>query len=228
MKLSLNWINDYVNISDLNLIWIFDKLNVEIESIVKVQDDTIINIGDDNFLRKLGLSSHYDIAKEISIITGRELKDIDCFNEGYLRSASCSIIKPIPQKVSKCLRQCAIKLEDISLRTSPEAISSRLESFEIDTVNLMLDLAEYVFLDIGVKINVNINFKEAVVEAIISPGDNKDISFAAIAVCRYVKLLFEYEYETKIASAFYDKVYNTPSVGEFMIHSKYDSCKVQL
>jgi hypothetical protein len=156
------------------------------------------------------LWSHYGIAKEISIITGRELKSIEYVNEGYLKYVSSDILPLHAKQEKNCLRCSAIKIENVTLETSPDFIINRLINCGIESVNLAVDLANYVLLDIGQPVNIFMYPSGYVIaEASVFNGDFMDVSMTSIAVCRYVRLIQEYMPEARAASALYDRGINS-------------------
>ena len=88
MKISLDWINDYVEIKDIDVDWLVSKFTIttaEIEEVNYIENDVIIEIDNKSLTNRPDLWCHYGIAREISAITGRKLKSIDYIKEEQLR-----------------------------------------------------------------------------------------------------------------------------------------------
>lgn len=224
MKISLNWINDYVDTKGLDINWLVGRLNViaiEIESIIETGEDIIFNIDNKSIISRPYLWCHYGVAREIAALTGRELKEIDYVNEGYLKSVCDNILELEAEGPSKCLRKSAIEVGHIVKELSPEPIVNRLVNCGVKPVNLILDLANYVALDIGQKIEIYEEGSKAVIEAAVFDGSNKDTSLTAVAICRYVRLLQEYMYEAEVTSALYDKKFADSKTLNIIVEHKY-------
>jgi len=151
MKISLNWINDYVDIQDIDVNWLANKFTIttaEIEGVHHIEDDVILEIDNKSLTNRPDLWCHYGIAREISAITGRKLKGIDYIRDEELRHHDGVLNIDIEDK-RKCLRYSAIKIDNIKINMSPEDISTRLTNCGIRPINIIVDIANYVMLDIG-------------------------------------------------------------------------------
>lgn len=152
MKISLNWINDYVDIRDIDIDWLVGKFTVttaEIEEVYHIGDDIVIEIDNKSLTNRPDLWCHYGIAREISAITGRRLKVIDCVSEEELKTIDKENLNIVVEDKEKCLRYSAIKINNIKIKSSPLDIAVRLTNCGITPSNLIVDLANYVMLDIG-------------------------------------------------------------------------------
>lgn len=153
MKISLNWINDYVDIQDIDTDWLINKLTIttaEVEEVYHTEDDVIIEIDNKSLTNRPDLWCHYGMAREISAITGKKLKDIDYIKEEELKNikGSCKLNIDIEDKI-KCLRYSAMKISNVKISNSPEFITERLVKCGLKPINIVVDLANYVMLDIG-------------------------------------------------------------------------------
>lgn len=152
MKISLDWINDYVEIQDIDANWLANKLTVttaEIEEVYHIENDVILEIDNKSLTNRPDLWCHYGIAREISAITGRKLKCIDYIKEEELRNINGEPLDIDIEDKEKCLRYSAIKIDDVKITPSPEVIASRLTKCGIRPINIIVDIANYVMLDIG-------------------------------------------------------------------------------
>lgn len=151
MKISLNWINDYVDIKDIDVQWLVERFTVttaEIEEVHQVPGDIIIEIDNKSLTHRPDLWCHYGIAREIAAITHKSLKDIDYISTEQLKSSKPALEVKIEDK-EKCLRYSAIKINNIKVITSPEIISERLTNCGLRPINILVDIANYVMLDVG-------------------------------------------------------------------------------
>jgi phenylalanyl-tRNA synthetase beta chain len=152
MRISLDWINDYVDIRDIDIAWLVGKFSIttaEIEVVHHIGKDVIIEIDNKSLTNRPDLWCHYGIAREIAAITGRVLKGIDYIKEENLKCSSGSALNVVIEDKTKCLRYSAIQIHNIKANMSPEDIAIRLTNCGIRPINLIVDIANYVMLDIG-------------------------------------------------------------------------------
>lgn len=153
MKISLEWINDYVEIKDIDVEWLVNKFTIttaEIEEVHYIENDVVIEIDNKSLTNRPDLWGHYGIAREVSAITGRKLKNIDYMKEDEIRfkNDNKTLEVNVEDKV-KCLRYSAIKIGNINVTESPKFITRRLINCGIRPINIIVDMANYVMLDIG-------------------------------------------------------------------------------
>jgi phenylalanyl-tRNA synthetase beta chain len=180
MKISLDWINDYVDIKDISLEWLINKFTIttaEIEKVNKVDEDVIIEIDNKSITNRPDLWCHYGIAREISALTGRVLKEIDYIKEEQFRNCSDASLDINIEDNIKCLRYSAIKIRNIKADKSPQLIERRLTNCGLRLINIIVDLANYVMLDIGQPLHT---FDERKVECIRVTSINEAVKFNAL------------------------------------------------
>jgi phenylalanyl-tRNA synthetase beta chain len=152
MKLSLDWISDYVELKDIDLDWLISKFTIttaEIEGVIQLENDVIIEIDNKSITNRPDLWCHYGIAREIAVITGRALKNIECVDIEQLMNDNEIELDIEVEDRTKCLRYSAIKIDKIRANSTSETIAKRLTSCGIQSINTIVDLANYVMLDIG-------------------------------------------------------------------------------
>lgn len=152
MKISLDWIKDYVDLQDIDVEWLTNKFTIttaEIEEVTHVGSDVLIEIDNKSLTNRPDLWCHYGIAREIAAITGRTLKNIDYVKEEELKTINEKALTVNIEDREKCLRYSAIKIGNIKAEISPEFIADRLSKCDIRPINIIVDLANYVMLDIG-------------------------------------------------------------------------------
>ncbi|MGC9070839.1 MAG: phenylalanine--tRNA ligase subunit beta [Elusimicrobiales bacterium] len=90
--------------------------------------------------------SHYGIARELSIFCGYKIKNPDVCDIRFLQSKDF----PIFVETDLCLRYAAIAVSNIKNKQTPIFITDRLKKAGINPKgNLLIDLSNYVMLDIG-------------------------------------------------------------------------------
>lgn len=146
MKLSLNWLKDYLDIEktpeelaeDLSL------FGHEVETIEKTSSDTIFNLeitpnrGD--CLSVLGL------AREIAALYERKVKS------EKLKVEESRVDKNIQMSVADpeiCPRYTARVVDNVEIKQSPEWLRKRLESYGFRAVNNIVDITNFVMVAMG-------------------------------------------------------------------------------
>jgi phenylalanyl-tRNA synthetase beta chain len=180
MKISLDWINDYVDIHDLDVEWLTNKFTIttaEIEEVNHIENDVLIEIDNKSLTNRPDLWCHYGIAREISAITGRKLKSIDYIKEEDLEYEKGNELNIDIEDKVKCLRYSAIKIDNVKVNMSPKFIATRLANCGIKPINIIVDIANYVMLDIGQPLHT---FDRKSIDCIIVSSLKEPISFKCL------------------------------------------------
>ncbi|MCM0649322.1 phenylalanine--tRNA ligase beta subunit-related protein [Clostridium swellfunianum] len=201
MKISLNWVNDYVDTKDINTDLLIEMLKAnepKVKAVVQLNEDIIFEFDE--------ICCHYEAANTIGAIIGRDTNNIEYVNESYLKYSSSTLLGNEVSRGKRYLSYSAIRIENINFEPSPDHLSNRLINCGIRPTNLIEDLAKYIELDIGQKVNINLKFGIMLVEAAVTNGELKSTALSVVAVCRYVRLLQEYMPEARVSSALYDSI----------------------
>ncbi|MFZ5352205.1 MAG: phenylalanine--tRNA ligase subunit beta [Bacillota bacterium] len=156
MKISLEWINDYVDVLDLDPEWLAEKLTVvtaEIEDICKIESDYILDIDNKSLTNRPDLWCHYGFAREISAITGRQLRLPELIDMESIKVLDRSVLDIKLQDNGKCYRYTLAAIEGIKPMKSIGTLTDRLQRCGMKSTNLIVDLANYVMLDIGLPLH---------------------------------------------------------------------------
>ena len=152
MKISYNWLQNYFEEKlpepeKISEGIIFHSL--EVESLEKVGDDTIFDI---KVLpdRAHDCLSHLGIAKEISAIFNLKLKD----KRSDLKNSKRSDLKnPTDLKIEiqsdKCLRYIGRIIKNVKIDKSPDWLKEKLEAIGQNSINNIVDAANFVMFDLG-------------------------------------------------------------------------------
>ena len=147
-KFSFEWLKDYCG-SDISTDQVFSILNLqgfEFQGKQHVNDDIITAI--EVKANRPDMLSHMGIAREINAYRNKKLPSIP---------KSCLKIdnEKFPVKINVkdpeiCKRYCAVVLKGLNNRVAlPEYITERLFAMGINSVNPIVDIANYVMLDMG-------------------------------------------------------------------------------
>ncbi len=147
MKISLNWLKDYIDISASveETSEMLSDLGFPCEGIEKLEDDEVIDI--EVTSNRGDCLGHIGVARELSAFTGFELKlpDTSCPEEkGNSDELSVEIREP-----ELCSRYTARLIEGIKVGPSPDWMKKRLEAVGIRSVNNVVDATNYAMLETG-------------------------------------------------------------------------------
>ena len=150
MKFSYNWLQSFFREKlphPEKLAELLTRHSFEVESVAKKSKDFILDI-DVLPNRAHDCVSHIGIAREIAVIANKKLKT---FEIEKLRTIE-NKISPVNFKI-KCPklvpRYSAIVIEGVKVKQSPQWLKQRLEAVGIRSINNIVDLTNYVMLEIG-------------------------------------------------------------------------------
>ena len=108
----------------------------------------MIEVDNKSLTHRPDLWSHYGFAREIAALTGRPLKSLSMSHMDDLTSQRTVVPVTIDDE-DKCLRYCALGIGAIDTRPSPGWLQTRLAYVGMRPINLIVDLTNYVMLEIG-------------------------------------------------------------------------------
>ena len=145
MKFSKNWINDYVSIHKKeNIENLLTQLGLEVDDVKKVGKDYIIDI---EFTPNRGdCLSIYGTSRDIAAFKNKKVnlpsRSKHTFKQDniYLNKVSSDI----------CLEYRYMLLDNLSAQTkTPKFIKDRLIKCDISPINLIVDISNYVMIELG-------------------------------------------------------------------------------
>jgi phenylalanyl-tRNA synthetase beta chain len=150
MKFSLNWIKEYVDlkIEPKELGDLLTLKSFEVEEVEKVGKDYLLHI--DILPNRPDCLSHYGLAREIAALTNTEFKP---FEAGSIKEDKEDKIEgkiKIDIKNKDLVpRYSAVMIKDIKIGPTPKEIKERLESLGLQSINNVVDIVNYVMLEVG-------------------------------------------------------------------------------
>ncbi len=150
MKVNYNWLTEWVDI-DLKpdgLANLLDRLGIEVEELRITGNDAIFTL--EITPNRPDLLSVQGLAREISIKTNKKIKKtIDYPIAKKNRTSKSNNISVEIENNEDCSRYIASIVDCIEVRPSPPIISERLEKCGIRSLNNIIDITNYVLLEVG-------------------------------------------------------------------------------
>lgn len=154
MKLSLEWLRDYVDLPrDLPVATLMHDLTmttVEVESATPVGGDTVLEIDNKSLTNRPDLWGHYGIARELAAIYRLPLKP-QATRPRDLPAATAALVGALD---AECRRFTATTFTGVRATESPAWLRERLARVGQNSFNLWVDLTNYVSLDTGQPMHV--------------------------------------------------------------------------
>ncbi len=148
MKISLNWLNDYIEtgLSPEQIAGILSDLGFPCEGIEYLDGDTVIDV--EVTSNRGDCLGYIGIARELAAATGRELKiptvELDELEKDVSKFADVQIDEP-----ELCGRYTARIIEAIKVGPSPDWLIKRLEAVGLRSVNNVVDATNYAMMETG-------------------------------------------------------------------------------
>ncbi|HUT31779.1 MAG TPA: phenylalanine--tRNA ligase subunit beta [Sedimentisphaerales bacterium] len=148
MKVSLDWLKDYVEIehSAAEVAEMLSDLGLGCEGIEYCGDDAVIDV--EITSNRGDCLGYIGVARELSVATDRELKlpdiELDELDRDAAGFCSVEIVEP-----DLCGRYTARIIEGVRVGPSPNWMAKRLEAAGLRSVNNVVDATNYAMLETG-------------------------------------------------------------------------------
>ncbi len=148
MKISLNWLNDYVQtgLQAEQIAQILSDLGLPCEGIEHLADDSVIDV--EVTSNRGDCLSHIGIARELAAATGKPLSLPKIEFVEMDRPASDFVQVEI-REPDLCKRYTARVIEGVKIGPSPEWMQKRLEAVGMRAVNNVVDATNYAMMETG-------------------------------------------------------------------------------
>jgi len=151
MKISREWLADYVDLTDLSDASLGARLTEIGHPIESMESHAGVTVFDVEFTaNRVDAMSHLGLARELSAALGREM-----LTHTYDIAPGAAIdnsVRPVSVTISApelCTRYTALVIEGITIRQSSGRIRTRLESVGLRPINNIVDITNYVMLAVG-------------------------------------------------------------------------------
>jgi len=150
MKLSANWIRDYVDLTvdDHRLAADLTDVGLGVEGLEGTGANTVFDM--EIGTNRPDAMNHYGVAREAAAVYDQPLKQLSALN--HQPSASCSNGPPFPiivEEPSLCPRFSARVIRNTGIKASPEKIAHRLQLLGQRPISNAVDATNYVLWQIG-------------------------------------------------------------------------------
>ncbi len=148
MKIVLDWLKEFVEISvavdrlrpDLTM------CGVTVETLSEVEGATLLDL--DITANRPDLLGHYGVAREVSVLYDRPLQTINPAVREAAEAASAAARVDI-EDLDLCHRYVAMVFRNLQIKAAPDRIRKRLEACGIASINNVVDVTNYVLLELG-------------------------------------------------------------------------------
>ncbi len=125
---------------------------------LKLKADTILDVDNKSLTHRPDLWGHYGIAREFS--AAYELELANPYNEGWIKEIESQFTKdasPIVPKVEKdssCKAYWGLSVDNVKVGATPSHIVNRLEACGLRSINNIVDISNYVMLELGIPLHI--------------------------------------------------------------------------
>ncbi|MCL2023618.1 MAG: phenylalanine--tRNA ligase subunit beta [Oscillospiraceae bacterium] len=162
--------DDHSGILDLD----FDApLGTAIDELLELYD-TVFEVDNKSLTNRPDLWGIYGIAREFAALTGRELLPVP---QAKLTDYDDLPKVDITLDSPACYRYSALKVRNITAKTSPLNMAIRLGRCAIRSINLLADLTNYIMLEMGQPMHA---FDESGVNSILVKNFDKELEFQTL------------------------------------------------
>lgn len=134
------------------------KIGVPVLEALGRSKDTLLDIDNKSLTHRPDLWGHYGIAREFSAIFGKPLATP--YDSAWEKSLSKNFtkgkspIRPRVEKGTSCLGYCGLTIENVTVKPSPDWMQHRLLALGLRPINNMVDIGNYVMLELGIPLHI--------------------------------------------------------------------------
>lgn len=148
MKISLQWLNDYIELklSAEQIAEILSDLGFPCAGIEHLSDDAVIDV--EVTSNRGDCLSYIGIARELSVVTSKPLKlpNVELLES---KKQACEFAAVEIREPDLCARYTARIIEGVKVGLSPDRLRKRLEAMGMRSVNNVVDAANYAMFETG-------------------------------------------------------------------------------
>jgi phenylalanyl-tRNA synthetase beta chain len=147
VKVLLSWLREFVEIEaePRRLADDLTRVGLAVDAVLPVGRDVLLDL--DVTTNRVDCMNVYGLAREISVLYGKPLLPLETSIEESEADASSSLSVSVEAE-DLCPRFCA-RVLDVRMDQAPEWIRDRLQAVGVRSVNNVVDLTNYVMLEMG-------------------------------------------------------------------------------
>jgi phenylalanyl-tRNA synthetase beta chain len=148
MKVSLNWLKDFVEVPpDLKeLKQGLTMLGLEVESLAALDGDCVFDL--EVTTNRPDCLNHYGVAREVATWYRKPLKRLE-YTLKESRTPTAGEVSIEIADADLCARYCGRVVESVQVRPSPAWLAKRLEAVGLRSINNVADVTNYVLMELG-------------------------------------------------------------------------------
>ena len=143
MKISLNWLREYVDV-DLPLREFLDRLimiGLGVEGTETIGSDVVLDV--ETYANRPDTLGHLGLAREIGAMLGRPLKE-RIWPVVEFASSTAELVDVQIVDNDLCPRYCGLVVKGIKVGPSPDWLQARIEAMGLKPINNIVDVSNYV------------------------------------------------------------------------------------
>src|SRR5438067_941590 len=147
MKLSRDWLSDYVDlneVADEELGRRFTEIGHAVESVERHGDDTVFDL--EITTNRVDAMSHLGMGRELAASLGREVRYTANSQRPTANETPVAIRIDAPDM---CARFTGIVVRGVTVRPSPQNVQRRLEAVGLRPISNIVDATNYVMVALG-------------------------------------------------------------------------------
>ena len=148
MKISLNWLKEFVDIPvDVHELGKkITSVGLAVESVESQGNDTIFEL--DVTTNRPDCLNHLGVAREVGAIFGTRIRKPQFSLRESKQKTACEFIASIADP-DLCGRYCARVISGVKIAPSPDWLRQRLERVGVRSINNVTDVTNYVLMELG-------------------------------------------------------------------------------
>lgn len=143
MKISLNWLKEYIDVSlsVKRLIELLDNIGLLVEEWEEKEGDVILDI--ETYANRPDTLGHKGVARELAAALGLPLKEKN-WPLAEISEMTSDIIDVQIWDDDLCPRYCGVIVKNVKVESSPDWLRKKIETMGLNPINNIVDITNYV------------------------------------------------------------------------------------